>query len=1310
MFFINKIQLQANNPLSFTMNKELLKLIPKIAADPFYSNDQNWYRVSFIFKHTNSRKRFVPSFKKFSATKILKIRSGMNGGDQFTLKKIILSKSDRSHFVVWENEIPDVSQFDFNLLEGGEQPDLLSPVLSSITSPSAGQYTSGDLLNFYLNFNETVLVTGQPKLYLDVGFDYKEATYISGSNSQSLLFRYIVGNIENDNEGIQLDSFNLNGGTIKDAAGNNASINISSFSLNPITIYNDVTGPVIQNISSLEGAFYTDDMILITVNFSEPVTVVGNPSMVLNFENQQKTAEFIYSSNSSVFFQYQVKSSDFSQNNFTIDSLNLNGSTIKDASSNDANIQFSTVTVNSQVNPDITAPTLDEVTVLGNSPFFEGNNIQFQAHFSENVSYTGNPRLVLSINSQTKYANISQLSGSDILIFEYTVTANDIGAVVIQSVDLNGGVIKDSYNNNAVLSFDSITTSVQVNPDITAPTVLNVTGTEGDYITGDSIEFEVQFSENIQVSGTGQESLVLTLDTGIVKAYLASVSGSTAFFSYTATEADRETQNLTISSIDLGSNGFIKDLANNSANLNFVETSKAITINENNEPQFLRLGAVGLFSNTVNSIAQQSDGKLIVSGSFTGYNGALTSRLARLNTDGLLDTTFNVGTGPSSAVSSIVQQSDGKLVIGGGFITYDGVGRNRIARLNTNGSLDTTFSVGAGFNNPVNSIVQQSDGKLVVGGNFATYNGTSANGIARLNTDGSLDTTFNIGTGFLTRAINSIVQQSDGKFIVGGDFTSYNGTSINRIIRLNTDGSLDTTFSVGTGFSGIVNSIILQSDGKLVVGGNFTSYNGTSRSRLARLNTNGSLDTTFSVGTGFDNIPYSIVQQSDGKLVIGGNFTTYNGSTRNRIIRLNTNGSSDSTFSTGTGFGSTVNSIVQQSDGKIIAGGSFTTFNSTNRNRIARLNTDGSLDVNIFQNNSGFNNTVKFVIQQSDKKLIVGGDFTSYGGTSINRIARLNTNGSLDTTFSVGTGFNNTVNSIVQQSDGKLVVGGNFTSYNGSTRNRIIRLNTDGSLDTTFSVGTGFDVVIYSVAQQSDGKVIVGGDFSAYSGTTIYKLARLNTNGSLDTTFNTGTMYTAFNSSIRSIIQQSDGKLIVGGDFTSYSGASRNHIARLNTDGSLDTTFSVGTGFNGPVNSIVQQSDGKLIVGGDFTTFNSTNRNRIARLNTNGSLDTTFSVGTGFSDTLAVVNFVAQQSDGKIVAGGDFTIFNGTSINRIARLNTNGSLDTTFSVGTGSNGVVNSIIIQSNGKIVISGSFTTYNGINFDRIIRLESNSNLEII
>ncbi|MCS6823177.1 MAG: T9SS type A sorting domain-containing protein [Cytophagaceae bacterium] len=311
--------------------------------------------------------------------------------------------------------------------------------------------------------------------------------------------------------------------------------------------------------------------------------------------------------------------------------------------------------------------------------------------------------------------------------------------------------------------------------------------------------------------------------------------------------------------------------------------------------------------------------------------------------DGVPDLTFNpsdigngYGDGANGVIYALALQSDGKVLIGGDFTSYNGTARNRIARLNADGSLDPTFTPGTGANNYISAISLQSDGKILIGGNFTSYNGTGRNRIARLNADGSLDPTFTPGTG-ANGEVHSISLQSDGKILIGGHFTSYNGTARNYIARLNANGSLDPTFTPGTGANGEVRSISLQSDGKVLIGGWFTSYNGTGRNFIARLNADGSLDATFNPGTGANSGIYAIALQSDGKVLIGGNFTSYNDTGRNRIARLNANGSLDPTFNPGTGANNTIYAIALQSDGKVLIGGTFTNYNGIGRNRIARI-------------------------------------------------------------------------------------------------------------------------------------------------------------------------------------------------------------------------------------------------------------------------------------------------------------------------------------------------------------------------------------
>ncbi len=271
---------------------------------------------------------------------------------------------------------------------------------------------------------------------------------------------------------------------------------------------------------------------------------------------------------------------------------------------------------------------------------------------------------------------------------------------------------------------------------------------------------------------------------------------------------------------------------------------------------------------------------------------------------------------------------------------------------------------------------------------------------------------------------------------VGGNFTSYNGTSEPYIARLNADGSLDTSFApVGTGFSNAVDALAFDSSGRLYAGGCFFDYNGTLIGTTTRLNPNGSWDPTFLLtGGGFNNCSAGLAITSSGKIMVDDGFQTYNGTTVSYAARLNSDGTLDTTFlPTGTGLSNPANSLAIDSSGKIVVGGTFTNYNGTNEYHVARLNTDGSLDATFTPTGTGLNNTVEAVAFDSSGKIVVGGTFTSYNGTNEYYVARLNTNGSLDAAFNpVGTGLNGAVQTLAIDSSGKIVVGGLFTSYNGT--------------------------------------------------------------------------------------------------------------------------------------------------------------------------------------------------------------------------------------------------------------------------------------
>jgi uncharacterized delta-60 repeat protein len=232
-----------------------------------------------------------------------------------------------------------------------------------------------------------------------------------------------------------------------------------------------------------------------------------------------------------------------------------------------------------------------------------------------------------------------------------------------------------------------------------------------------------------------------------------------------------------------------------------------------------------------------------------------------------------------------------------------------------------------------------------------------------------------------------------------------------------------------------------------------------------------------------------VVLQGDGQILVGGNFTAINGASRTRVARLNkADGAPDGSFTTSSGgaAGGYVKSVAIQGDNKILIGGYFTTYNATSRGHFARLNTDGTLDTSFLATGVGADATVTAVAVQSDGKILIGGGFSNYNGVGRGQIARVNSDGTVDSAFpNAAAGANSMVYSIVQQGDGRILIGGGFSSYNSASRSCIARLNADGGLDPSFLVtSTGANSIVYSLAQQSDGLVLIGGNFTAYNYST----------------------------------------------------------------------------------------------------------------------------------------------------------------------------------------------------------------------------------
>ena len=621
-----------------------------------------------------------------------------------------------------------------------------------------------------------------------------------------------------------------------------------------------------------------------------------------------------------------------------------------------------------------------------------------------------------------------------------------------------------------------------------------------------------------------------------------------------------------------------------------------------------------------------------------------------------------------------------------------------------NGIVTNQFSTTADLNS-INDAIMQPDGKMVYVGGIGLngFNSFYNPFVARINEDGTLDSTFN-GTGF--HIIKKIVTSNDQLFYTIKLQT--NGKIVvaerNKIYQFNTDGCLDTSFENGIYIPTTIMNMVIQSDGKIVLTG-FESDGTNNVFKVIRLNLDGSFDVTFGNGgaqtidfiNNVDNYSYDVAIQSDNKIIIAGsvfNYTTY---TDFAIARLTDSGILDTTFgNVGTIFtplsGTQIaTSIAIQPDGKILLGGT-----SDGMFAAIRYNADGFLDTT-------FNNT-----------------------------------GQLTTTLSTPTSFDPTKNkqTIKYLTTDKILISGTSNSDFA-----LIQLNIDGTTDTDFGTNgiTLFDAGKNENAKQvnlkPDGKIIVAGNTS-YSGgvnhvgaTEKIQQLQFSSYGILESNYQLNLINGT--DKIISVIEQIDGKTIALTSTKNNLQTNNINLVKYYIDGSIDNTF----GINGKVSvsnvlsftldylELKQQTDGKILISGDNLS--------IYRFNSNGSVDNSFGtngivdLSTGLNYQLNFINNIFPQPDGKIFVTGELILDSqlATTSLGLIKLNSDGTIDTTYGTngsattrfdyfGSNSDEFAKEIFIQSDGKIVVTCSINTAYGFNpTDKIIgitRFNSNGFLD--
>lgn len=717
----------------------------------------------------------------------------------------------------------------------------------------------------------------------------------------------------------------------------------------------------------------------------------------------------------------------------------------------------------------------------------------------------------------------------------------------------------------------------------------------------------------------------------------------------------------------------------------------------------LRLEAEG---GDIYAIAVNPAGDVYVGGAFATVSGQLHRGLARYRADGSLDASFNTQLGFDATVAAIALQPDGRVLVGGNFISYDGQPRYSIARLNVDGSLDTSFGPTGVFDGAIYSIAIQSNGAVVVGGDFNSIGSTRRLFVARLKANGQIDETFDPGywlqTTFNGMAIYAVAIQPDGRILAGGSLLG--GGSC---VRFSARGAHDTSFAPDFGtLIKAVHAIVVQPDGKILAGGAFRGPG----PRITRLNVDGSTDTTFNAGKGLDynaNFYYlsSLALQPDGKIVAGGYFDAFNETTADGLIRLNADGSVDSSFATTAPTNALVSGVALLPGGRIAVSRSFNPHDSFWRAAyppLARLSGTGATEFDY-----GVTTRIQGIVNSASMlpggKVVLGGYFDHVNGVAARNLARLNGDGSVDTTFTPAGADFYEVTKIAPLADGRMVVAGRWSFANVMGRLRI--LQPDGTMDSSFgdrdlSPGRGAvagSPAVRTIAVQPDGKLLIGGEFSAYNGIR-GSIARVSMDGQGEPSFApvspVDPFDRGFNGPVYSVTPQNDGKIIVGGTFTTYGGVARHNLARLNADGSLDASFTPGTGFfnfdtalSTTVRGIMQQSDGRYIVAGNFDHYQGKTATSLMRISPEGAWESTFAGGV-----LSAVAMLGQP-DGKALIGGAVTDAQGQMVIGLIRVTGDGKRDTSFTTpGLGSD-YIRELTHGPNGELIVAGGAAQGNGV-----------------
>ncbi|WP_438480140.1 beta strand repeat-containing protein [Oleiharenicola lentus] len=660
----------------------------------------------------------------------------------------------------------------------------------------------------------------------------------------------------------------------------------------------------------------------------------------------------------------------------------------------------------------------------------------------------------------------------------------------------------------------------------------------------------------------------------------------------------------------------------------------------------------------------------------------------------------------STRIFSAIALPDGKWMVGGEFSRWDTTPRSFLARLNADFSLDTGF-VPPVINGFVYAIARASDGSIYVGGEFTSVGYHGSPGLFRLKPDGSHDLAWQPDDNPPKAAVTALAVQADGKLLVGRQSTFINGQIVtsgtNVLRRLNLDGSHDTSFNVDiVTNSNRLNAIISEASGSVVFAGLFTTVNGSARNGVARVSSTGALDTAFAggIGTNANAQVFSIVPVTGGGYLLGGTFTQLAGVNRNRAGKLNADGSLNTAFVPASNNGNVLG-VAALADGRAILAGAFTMTNGQPSHGIVRLTTTGTVDqyfTAVGGSTSFATSTAArtlFVFPQANGSTAFIGGFQSLFNQRRTCVGVIAADGTLAASPAPLLYRPAYTGSAYALPGGQSVVFGSIDTANGVAGQvgQALRVNDNGSVDASFPVGSGFNLNglstfgIYRAVRQSDGKFLAVGDLSGYNGNTATRLARINSDGTFDATFAPGSGPNVVFPPITAI---SGGRTLIygGGTTLTYNGSAIARMFRILSNGSRDTTFNLKTGLPATAGFgfVYEQPDGRMIVASGLTSYDGVATSGFFRMLADGSFDPSFTPGTGPGG--GSVNYVAGLPDGRMVIAGTFATYNGIAASRVAIISANGVVDTSFNAASVIDAPVGYVLPQEDGKLIVVGDFT----------------------